>query len=685
MSTALVLYFALATVLVVAQQWLLQRMPLPWRAVHLAISLTLIASLWPVVKDWQVEREVPERDRRLGLVLWDRSASTAELDGQRDTLSKRLAQANVGTIEWVDFSAGCLPPHGTARAQGATDLSAALTELDDTLVSLAPDWIWLVSDGGFDLQPAMDFQEADLYLSRLQPPSGGKDISIGEISTDPVWYTRTEAPLRVQLSRSQDGGREAVSLLFRLDGQLVSTTPALFEPGELETEVQVRLLAEHAGPHLLEVQIAEGQGGSKISNDHRLATVEVIPDRIRILRVVGRPNWSSKFLRDQLVKREDVDLVDFHILRSMNDRVKAGPDELALIPFPVEELFVENIDSFDLIIWQNFDHQSYPFFKPVYLRNMEKVVRGGTGMLIWSGGLNWSTDRGPLYQLAPVATGGHLVREAQGNFRVAKEDFLSESIGPDLEQQAQSTLRVYHGEMHPDARSALDFAETPLVALREVGRGRVVQVLSDQLWRWAFEAPPGREDAYDHFVRDLLKWMLHHPDSTRRQITLPRQLAAGESFELLSGEHVGKKLEWLNHEEDVTRSVELVSPRQKATAPEVPGVYRVRLEGSPHEQTVGVVGLQGEERPAHQREKTFEGLEAMGFQSIDLKKGLPISPDAKLGSATRATGEPWYRHPLFLILWTLGLVAHWLILNRILTYSPGARQRSSGQGTPRSM
>ena len=54
-----------------------------------------------------------------------------------------------------------------------------------------------------------------------------------------------------------------------------------------------------------------------------------------------------------------LDIVAFFILRTRTDDAKALDDELALIPFPVDELFTEHLPSFDAVVLQDIDALEY--------------------------------------------------------------------------------------------------------------------------------------------------------------------------------------------------------------------------------------------------------------------------------------------------------------------------------------
>ncbi|HMY02753.1 MAG TPA: hypothetical protein PKA48_05340, partial [Candidatus Obscuribacter sp.] len=76
-----------------------------------------------------------------------------------------------------------------------------------------------------------------------------------------------------------------------------------------------------------------------------------------MLQVCGAPSWAQKSLRLFLKEDPGIDLVSFFILRTERD-LGSGyrPHELALIQFPYLQLFTEELSSFDLVIFQNFDY-----------------------------------------------------------------------------------------------------------------------------------------------------------------------------------------------------------------------------------------------------------------------------------------------------------------------------------------
>lgn len=672
----LVIAAAIWLLCVVLQQMVLKRQAWWKKILSLALSLAMFGLLLPVFLKWKRTEMVPLDEGRVGVVFWDRSASVAHDEDRLASFVERVgsrAQLNV-----IEFSEQCLPPLGKGRAQMGTDFFGSLVEAKEHLQEWQPDWVWLVSDMGFDVPSTLQhtlpedllevLDESSLFMSALPSLSkSGYDVSIDGLQTDPVWYARSENPVSIELSRNAVDGASEVDVLISINGALASTVRAVFEGSALKARVETNLRAEHLGPMPLELRIAEGQGGSIKENDQFLMTCPVLRDRVRVLRVVGRPNWSSKFIRDQLVQREDVDLVDFHILRAMQDRVMASSEDLALIPFPVEELFVDNIDSFDLIIWQNFDYESYPFFKPQYVRNIQAAVRSGCGMLLLNGTLPWSFDREPWLSMAPMRSKGREPQRLKGAWRVDPSHFIQGRLARDLEQAPEFSLQAFVGALHPQAQNVLSVDDQVVLASLEVGRGRVLQWASDEIWRWGFAPPTGHQRVYGDLLKRCLLWLQHHPDMDRRDVICPDEMMAGSEIELLLSE-VAKdesRIVWSSPrlKNDIELSVKAGEQKLKTKAPQEPGMYQLSLNGqSP--KVVLVKGLQGEMRSPSDLKEQWQKMERLGFQALDIESGSPEAVENV--SLVRSNGEPWYLSPWYLLAFTVLLLAHWLLFNRSL-------------------
>src|SRR4029079_12429237 len=123
-------------------------------------------------------------------------------------------------------------------------------------------------------------------------------------------------------------------------------------------------------------------------NNTRAFVLTVIRDKLRVLQDAGRPTWDARALRALMKSDPHVDLISFFILRTPDDLQLVPSNELSLIPFPTEELFAQELGSFDVIILQTFEHQKYGI-RP-YLENIRAYVENGGGLAMVGGDLAFS-------------------------------------------------------------------------------------------------------------------------------------------------------------------------------------------------------------------------------------------------------------------------------------------------------
>src|SRR4029077_10611382 len=168
--------------------------------------------------------------------------------------------------------------------------------------------------------------------------------------------------------------------------------------------IDLTITLERAGARIVEIALAAPHGDTIPENDRRLVTFHVARERVRVLHVAGRPTNDVRALRQWLKSDASVDVVAFFILRTLTDQPNAKPEDLSLIPFPVDELFTEHLPSFDAVVLQDFDAQPYGLEK--HLPQLARYVKAGGG-LIMVGGQNSFVAGGyagtSLAEVLPVA------------------------------------------------------------------------------------------------------------------------------------------------------------------------------------------------------------------------------------------------------------------------------------------
>src|SRR6202042_1550524 len=143
-------------------------------------------------------------------------------------------------------------------------------------------------------------------------------------------------------------------------------------------------------------------------NNKAVVQINGVRDRLRVLLISGEPHPGERTWRRLLKADPSVDLVHFTILRPPEKDDLTPLNELALIAFPVRELFLDKINEFDLIILDRFQNRG--LLPMPYIANIADRVRDG-GALLLSVGPEFSgasslaaTPLGSILPAFPAAT-----------------------------------------------------------------------------------------------------------------------------------------------------------------------------------------------------------------------------------------------------------------------------------------
>jgi len=206
------------------------------------------------------------------------------------------------------------------------------------------------------------------------------------------------------------------------------------------------------------------------------------------------------------------------------------PSELALIPFPVDELFSEHLPSFDAVVLQDFNAEPYGLTK--HLPALSRYVEKGGGLIMVGG----PDAFGPghyggtrLADVLPVAidpdrrargvdTANFVPRFTEagraapvlGPLRALLGEDLPTMPGANIVGDARSDATVLL--THPTLKTASG-APMPVLALGEHGSGRTMALTIDGSHRLLFSAfaagAAGR--AHGAFWDAMLGWLMRDP------------------------------------------------------------------------------------------------------------------------------------------------------------------------------
>jgi uncharacterized membrane protein len=505
------------------------------------------------------------------LVLVDRSRSM-DLPGDQGTRRETLAQAlkqikassGQARLRVLGFGEGAATPwdplDGTDVSPAShSDLSAALMSLA-SLPEERPSSIVVLSDGRLDrpsetlpgpaILEAMHGLQVPVHtigLASSSPP----DASIRAVRAAGAAVAHQPLPLTIQIGC--DGGLQCEDLTVSARELIDGGPPALLASGVAHVEhglatVELTITLDRAGARIVEVEIQAPNGDKIPDNDRRLLAFDVARDRVRVLHVAGRPTYDVRALRMWLKSDASVDVVAFFILRTRTDEVGASEEDLALIPFPVHELFSEHLPSFDAVVLQDFNAAPYELLQ--HLPALAQYVEHGGGLIMVGGPDSFS---GGNYAGTPLAGVLPVQLEQEGGdfpgpftpaytdvaraapvlrpLRAFNGDVLPEMVGANRVGDARPGSFVLW--THPKVKTRSG-APMPLLALGEKGDGRAIALAVDGTYRLSYSSlgseTAGR--AHGALWDGLLGWLMRDPRYEPAQIELDSPCTAGVPLSL---------------------------------------------------------------------------------------------------------------------------------------------------------
>jgi hypothetical protein len=374
------------------------------------------------------------------------------------------------------------------------------------------------------------------------------------------------------------GGSQAANaqLSLRIDGQDRGKQNV---PVGKDTTIKVPVT--HGGENVVELEAAAGPAEQTLQNNRAAVIVNGVRDRLRVLLVSGEPHAGERVWRNLLKADPSVDLVHFTILRPPDKQDGTPINELALIQFPTRELFAEKLSEFDLVILDRY--QNRDILPLAYFDNLARYVENG-GALLLSSGPEFADEssiyRTPLAAVLPAQPTGEVVsqpfkpqitkagfahpvtrdlplgNEATDPFSEAPAGIKSadpETPGPTASagpiapapkvtpapasapgqpQAAQQPgqpnwgrwFRVIAAQKLSGNTVMSGPGDRPLLVLDRVQKGRVAQLLSDQIWLWARGYENGGPQA--ELLRRLAHWLMKEPELEEERLTA--EVAGGE-------------------------------------------------------------------------------------------------------------------------------------------------------------
>ena len=484
-----------------------------WRAAAFAALLLALANPRLVEETREVRPDI-------ALLVMDASDSTmlapgraAAMDAARRTLETRL-----GRLDNLELRVVEVPEGGNQGTRLFTALERALA--DTPRARLAG--VLAVTDGQVHDVPATPPLDAPFHV--LLPGRPGEvDRRLRLIEAPGFGIVGRSVELRVavdDLGVTPPGGAAsgAARLTIRRDGAAPRQ-----ESLPVGREHRIEVPIERGGPTVLELMADTLPGEVSDANNRAVITINGVRDRLRVLLVSGEPHAGERTWRRLLKADPGVDLVHFTILRPPEKDDSTPLNELALIAFPVRELFQVKLREFDLVVFDRFANRG--ILPPAYMRNIAEYVRSGGALLVsvgpeFSGPASLAnTPLAAVLPARPVAP-PNAIQETPFRPRVS-EAGRRHPVTDGLQPGPEPEWGRWYRHLRSEARGGTTVMEgpdgAPLVQLDRVGQGRVALMLSDHIWLWA----RGHEGGGPHqeLLRRMAHWLMREPELEEEDLT----------------------------------------------------------------------------------------------------------------------------------------------------------------------
>jgi hypothetical protein len=548
------------------------------RGTLLRLAAFAVLLLW--LAGPRLVQETRQSLRDIGLLVVDQSASMQVGDrAHLANVARQSIEGQAAHLPDLEMRTVTVPEAGSAGTRLFAEVDRALADIprsrlagtiaitDGQLHDLPK-----AAPGGAPLNLLLTGrgEETDRRLRVIEAPGYGivgKTVTL-RVAIDDLGVTSRTGP---------------ATLTVRRDGQMFRT-----ESVPVGTEQRIEVPITRAGPTVIEMAASPLAGEVSQLNNRAVVEINGVRDRLRVLLISGEPHPGERTWRRLLKADPSVDLVHFTILRPPEKDDRTPLNELALIAFPVRELFVDKIGEFDLIILDRFQNRG--LLPLPYLANIANRVRQG-GALLMSVGPEFtgatslaSTPLGMVLPGAPARTNAVI----DGRFRPWVTDLgqrhpVTEGLtgaNPPGADAKGPDWGPWHRRIEPGSINGEVLLRTPddqpLLALDHVGLGRTALLLSDQIWLWSRGHEGGGPQA--ELLRRIAHWLMQEPDLEENALTArvadgrlrieSRSTDPGPPADVIVTDPDGRK-------ETVKLHEDLPGRATAARAAPVPGVWQV--------------------------------------------------------------------------------------------------------------
>ncbi|MBF0101432.1 MAG: hypothetical protein HQK77_11040 [Desulfobacterales bacterium] len=479
---------------------------LKWAYGTCMLAIVVILCLFGLGLTITVQKKIAERKRIVCLVDISASMKMSFTDIQK-TIQQTYPDYNIHIVPFSDRLAGTEHAYATAMVKSLSKFHQHIQETytnDEVVCGI------IITDGNETedipelikpIELHSEFPYHVLYIKHddMLEKNFDKSVMFIEVPRFIPVYEKT----RIRFSAQITGGHlQAVPIELRLDGKNLGSVLVNLDNGYGEGEFD--LILSKTGQFLLEASVAVDSREKFVSNNTDNITVESVKKGIRVLHISGHPSVDTAFIRRGLQNIPGVDMISFYILRTHSQASFGSEIELSLIPFPTNQLFMEELPNFDLIIINDFYLSE--FLSPAYINNIVKFVESGGGLIVFGGEhsfiqKDYISTR--FEDILPVIPSSKPNWHNGLHYLVKGKELAAYTALSDLKALDGLTFKgINRVEVKKTANTFFTAQDgIPLIAGGLVGKGRVVVVLTDSFWKLSYEGNLSHDNAIKPLIR----------------------------------------------------------------------------------------------------------------------------------------------------------------------------------------
>ena len=406
-----------------------------------------------------------------------------------------------------------LSPEGS-RTDLAEGIRTVLDEAD-----VAPSAMVVVSDGavnfGEDVLNVVSTLRSPLHAVAVTPSEITPDISLDRIEVTETAYAGTDVPLSLVLSARGSGRVDVTVAVKDSTATLLSRQVSLSGTGA-KTRVDADIGAGDIGIHDFRVELSGLEDEPVTSNNAGVFSIEVIKGKIRVLLVARGLSWDFAFARRSLEADPNIEVLSLFT---------GEPGRSPNIEGKVSGF--SSLSGLDAVIVFG------DALRADLAADIREAARDGMGVVLLAGrdAAGLDAELSPFDAGGDESLAGSLVGVSATVIGAEHEILMLAQAAAGFSWSELPPVRMSGGVRgaRSDASVLLtgrsERGETPVLAIKRYGRGRVVGLAAYDLWRWdlipkgfGLEASP-----YAQILLNSIGWLTEAGEVSRLALSVSKR------------------------------------------------------------------------------------------------------------------------------------------------------------------